>query len=813
MNESNDAPSDEAEFDQLICRITADLESSNSVAIDEYLREYPQYADRVNALFPTLQALAELGRQPSTNEPIGIPTPTKRLGDFEILEEIGRGGMGVVYEAVQVSLQRRVALKVLPFATVLDQQQLRRFKDEAQIAARLNHPHIVPVYAVGSDRGVHFYAMQFIEGRNVAEMIQDEREEGTSFISSTSPTNSDSQHFSTHAKRIAGLGVQAAQALHHAHEEGIVHRDIKPSNLMLDNEGKLWVTDFGLARIQSAESITLTGNLVGTLRYMSPEQVESGEFIDRRTDVYSLGATLYELLTLQPVHDAKDHAILLRAIAEHDPPPLRRSKIAIPRDLGSIILKSLEKAPGDRYAAAEDLAEDLQRFIEDQPVRASRPGLLRIAQKRIRRNFPLVFSILAVVLLSLLVLTTTSWIAWHRIRLSNQHAVRERAEAQRQSRSLLIRQANDALKNRDPISALMPLSKAVGLHEQGAEPSIVDRIRFATAIRAAPELVQVFDLHRRVDHFAVSADGNYLACFIAPDAVEIRRVADRAVTARIRQTHVSHLEFSPVHSLLAIASSKGQIQLWDAVSGQPRQIRMEHDTSVCHVSFSMEGRRLLTSDVSGKIRVWELASGNPYGKPIQHGNSPTSAICARFDRDASNIVSASQFDGIRTWDALTGEARFAGIAHDKFVTDAHFTADGEAIWSATTDGRIRRFQTDGTLDYEFDTVPATRNEMAKPKFGPFGRYVVSARALHGGASIHDIWTGKRLAAFQHENHSVIGIRFSPERISVCYRNRSRTDSRLEFGEWCAYCSILACGRRCYGAGCIGSTTVADFGHD
>lgn len=313
------------------------------------------------------------------------------LGDFQLIREIGRGGMGVVYEAEQISLGRRVALKVLPFAATLDHRQLRRFENEARAAAQLHHPHIVPVYAVGCERGVHYYAMQLIEGRPLSELIAHLRQQPR--VASTLETAGLASlwtvagtHSRGYYRAVARLGVQAADALEYAHQMGVVHRDIKPANLLLDSRDHLWVTDFGLARMQTHPGMTAPGDLVGTLRYMSPEQARGDPAIDPRSDVYALGATLYELVTLRPMINGSDRQVCLQQILEDDPLPPSRIQPGVPPELEIIIGKATAKLPADRYASAAMLADDLRRFLEDRPILARRPSLRDRASRWARRH-------------------------------------------------------------------------------------------------------------------------------------------------------------------------------------------------------------------------------------------------------------------------------------------------------------------------------------------------------------------------------------------------------------------------------------------
>ena len=432
---------------------------------ESLLARYPEYAGELRELFAD-QARLELLAAPlraiaqaaQVVDPADAATaPPNPLGDFRILREIGRGGMGVVYEAEQISLARRVALKVLPFAAALDQKRLQRFHNEARAVAQLHHSNIVPVFGVGCERGVHYYAMQFIEGQTVATIIKDLREQGSlkrsrkasepgaagsgdprraraagsgdprrapdgAASAGGEPAAPDSTTLlavlgTEHSvkdlaslRTVARLGVQAASALECAHVRGVVHRDIKPANLLVDAQGNLWITDFGLAFCQGQPGLTMTGDLVGTLRYMSPEQaLAKSAAMDQRTDIYSLGATLYELLALQPVFAGDSREELLRQIAFEEPVPLRRLNKAIPAELETIIHKALEKNPGDRYASAQEFADDLQRHLQDEPIRARRPSLRVRAAKWARRHKPLVAMAASVSVMLLVGAVIAAW--------------------------------------------------------------------------------------------------------------------------------------------------------------------------------------------------------------------------------------------------------------------------------------------------------------------------------------------------------------------------------------------------------------------
>ena len=483
----------------LVDEIAGQLRQGQAVDWESLCREHPDQAEELRRLQPTLEALAQL-----KSEANGAATPGAedgslgQLGDFRLLREVGRGGMGVVYEAVQVSLNRRVALKVLPLAAALDERLINRFRQEAQAAGALHHSNIVPVFGFGSERGVHFYAMQFIEGQTLAAVVRDKEKkrqgdkekceiparsasEGQASGGRESPDGADLRSavsagsggdprrarrgFSgseTRAERerdiparsasegqasggrespvpepvapnaesdsgytgsgepvapesaatvdtvvevsapeilagpilsrsylqnVARLAVMAAEALEHAHSIGILHRDIKPSNFLLDGRGNLWIADFGLARLNSETRLTVTGEMVGTPNYMSPEQARGKlGFVDHRTDIYSLGATLYELLTLKPALTGEDRQEVLSKVATEEPTAIRRLNPAVPIDLETIVQKAMAKEPASRYESARELADDLNCFLQHRPIRARRPSPTDRAGKWLRRH-------------------------------------------------------------------------------------------------------------------------------------------------------------------------------------------------------------------------------------------------------------------------------------------------------------------------------------------------------------------------------------------------------------------------------------------
>ena len=465
--------------------------------IEGYAAQHPELADAIRDLFPALLMMENMGegsldvpapegdRSGATvgaskpEDPEG-PAP-ERLGDYRVLREIGRGAMGVVYEAEQGSLSRRVALKILPARALSNPTQVRRFEREARAAGRLHHTNIVPVFGVGIEGDTHYYVMQYIQGQPLSEVIAELRRlrreavagppaavaEGKApvptaadvarslwqgdfepaeasttddrpatvaetdagpaveprsahgapasdsgsnpLIRSSAPAHSNWRY----ARTVAGLGAQVAEALDHAAQQGVLHRDVKPSNLLLDVHGTLWVTDFGLAKLDDHDDLTRTGDILGTLRYMAPERFRGQA--DVRSDIYGLGLTLYELLALRPAYEETDRARLIDRLTRADPEHLLKLDSAIPRDLATVVHKAIARDPSDRYQTAGDLASDLTRFLEDRPIRARRLGPLGVSWRWARRN-KAVASLLGLVAALLIGITAVSTTAAERYR-------------------------------------------------------------------------------------------------------------------------------------------------------------------------------------------------------------------------------------------------------------------------------------------------------------------------------------------------------------------------------------------------------------
>lgn len=499
-------------------------------SVDEYAQRYPEMADEIRDLFPTIleaeRMKAPTERLPAGRSPLEAPG-LERLGDFRITREIGRGGMGIVYEAEQESLARRVAIKVLPRQALLETRQLRRFRREARIAAGLHHTNIAEVFGVGEQDGFHYFVMQYIDGHGLDRVVErlarlGRGGSGPSKAAEGTPAPPAADAVTTLARQlhgdggtsywrhVAAIGHQVADALHYSHSQGVLHRDVKPSNLLVDTQGRVWVTDFGLAKALRSDDVTVTGEIAGTLRYMSPEQLEGRA--DARSDIYGLGLTLYELLTCRPAFAETDRSKLIRRVAQGGLPAPRGINPRIPRDLETIVLKATARDPGHRYPTAEAMASDLRRFLDDEPIQARRASSAERLWRWSRRNRAMASLAGATVFLILLVAGVA--VAGY---LSTRKALREsRANAE------LATDAIDRIFGRFAPRAVVP---SPGLIVDSVEGSSVDvRVEPALSKEAAALLEDLLPFYDRLARQE-------------PDAVALRRkvAAARRRVGDIRQ--------------------------------------------------------------------------------------------------------------------------------------------------------------------------------------------------------------------------------------------------------------------------------------
>ena len=436
------------------------LRQGQSPAVEEYAAAHPDLAEEIRELFPTIAVTERLkARQAQSSDGRATlgPARLERLGDFRLIREVGRGGMGVVFEAEQESLGRRVAVKILPRQVLLDEKHLKRFQREARIAANLHHTNIVEVFGVGEQDGFHYYVMQYIRGVGLDAIVPrlakaaapgDGRAPSPPVTASAGVAGSDPATAEAAVRQLLGgdagppsggrlgphywrsvarIGLQAADALSYAHNQGTLHRDIKPANLLLDTQGTVWLADFGLAKSARSDDLSRTNDLVGTLRYMAPEQFRGNT--DHRSDLYSLGLTLYELLALRSAYEETDHSRLIQRITQGPPPGPCSPQREIPRDLETIILKAISPEAGQRYQSAEAMADDLRCFLEDRPIRARRVSLAERLGRWCRRNKSLA-SLTGTTLCLLVLVAAVASLGYVRTKRALRGEALERAKAE-----------------------------------------------------------------------------------------------------------------------------------------------------------------------------------------------------------------------------------------------------------------------------------------------------------------------------------------------------------------------------------------------
>jgi serine/threonine protein kinase/WD40 repeat protein len=725
-------------------------------SLTEYTERYPEHAERIRRIFPAMVAMEQFGGvsqwrsgramdRPAVGRPAPVP---ERLGEYRILREIGKGGMGVVYEAVQESLGRHVALKVLLFHPLAHEKQLERFRREARAAARLHHTNIVPVFDVGDSDGIHFYSMQFICGQALDAVLyelgrlrgQTETPWGGKAPSSSlgksiahslmrgkffagldgngiRSTLADSSFPQTggangnssgdragpampgdqsglasktnlqYMRSVARIGMQVADALAYAHQQGILHRDIKPANILLDTQGTAWITDFGLAKAEDSAELTTEGDLVGTLRYMAPERFEGRA--DVRSDVYGLGLTLYEMLTCRMAFTGSERARLVQEVVHKEPVRPRRIDPRIPRDLETIVLKAMAKEPGRRYQSATALAEDLDRFLADRPIRARQASAWERGWRFCRRNPALaISSCLAIVLLMAVaigsIVSTALLDAELKrtavARTAEQSAKKDaldklwRSNLSRAQAGRFSRRPGQRLDSLDALREASRLARAVKAPAQG----FGDLRNEAIACLALPDLRlgnESFEWH---DGMLAAFDGSYgrYAVLDAQREVGVYRLGEDQPIARWHGPGgaATRLSISSNGHFVAVATSEC-LEVRDVDRGS---IALALPGRILHMEFSADSRRIVIGGRDGLIEVFDLATGEDLlrlktsSKPLLFALQP--------DGKGIAVVTESRTAGVEVWDLNSGKKQSdLPLGEEEPATALAWSPDGRRL--------------------------------------------------------------------------------------------------------------------------------------
>jgi WD40 repeat protein/serine/threonine protein kinase len=821
-------------------------------SLQEYTDRCPAEAERIRALFPALVVMEKVRPDPAEGTRAGgragpADVRPERLGDYRILREVGRGGMGVVFEAEQESLGRHVALKVLPLAALLDPRHLQRFKREARAAARLHHTNIVPVHGVGEHDGMHYYVMQFIQGQGLDQVLAELQR-----LRQARPTPADPAETSSAAAvarslltgpgaagaapgaeavpacgtgsvhlpgqaegsslseagrqywhSVARIGLQVADALHYASGQGILHRDIKPSNLLLDTRGTVWVTDFGLAKAETDhDNVTHTGDIVGTLRYMAPERFQG--HADVRSDLYALGLTLYELLTLRPAFDETDRNKLMTQVIHDQPPRPRQVNRSVPRDLETVVLKATAREPAQRYQTPAELADDLQRYLDDRPIKARRLGVPQRVWRWYRRN-PVLASLGGAIALLVLVIAVGSPVMLLNLQDEQAHTLKQLHRAEKAEKD-----ANDRL--RDSYLAQAQARRWSG--KPGRHFQSLEALSAAAALRPALDLrneaiacIPLVDLRvaRKWDYdelgpFTINcvfdARMQHLAAADSKGTIRVRRVADGAETARLPGVGfgVNDIQFSADGQLLVARHGDNEVRAWALDRAECLlRLPMPPGPSGYHAQvLTPDGRRLLIGLGDRSLRIHELPSGkelrrfvlkaavthmalHPDGEKLAVStwnrsdlevlDLETGAVLSSFRHPGSvtgvswhpggTLLAATCGFNVHVWNVETGKPHCVLVGHQTNVLDCSFNHGGDLLASTGWDNTTRLW--DVSSGKELVSIPGTFT-----RFSTDDRFLAYAHDTEAG--IWDVATGRECRTFHAFGQAVHGpwsVEFQP----------------------------------------------------
>ncbi len=664
---------------------------------------------------------------------VAFPRP---FGAYELLSEIARGGMGIVYKARQVTLNRLVALKVITAGELSSPDFVRRFRLEAEAAARLDHPHIVPIYEIGEFDGRPFFSMKLIDGETLRGRVgQADSAEGQ--------------------RRVASLVATLARAVHYAHQRGIVHRDLKPNNVLLDSQGQVQLTDFGLAKLVENESvITKTMAVLGTPSYMAPEQARGDtKNLTTAADIYGLGAILYELLTGQPPFAGGTTLETIRQVLDKEP---RRPTTLNPktdRDLETICLKCLEKDPLQRYGSAEALADDLERWLRHEPIAARAASRLDRFAKWTRRH-PSVAVLLAGLLISLaLGFALTLW----------QSAARQRAlvEGRRSLYSARIGLVEQAWA-RGHVNRARTLLDSLGPHD-GQEDLRGFEWRYLSRICHDESFFTLADEQRPVEAVAGSPDGRLLALAGGKPFVTLWDIASREAIARIRTTNGNYtVAFSPDGKWIAAAGQDAVIRVFEVASRRELFELRGHSRPIGNVTFSPDGKWLASASMpDGVVKLWNLTDHT--AKTLAGGLANEYATTA-FSPDSSMLAWSAGDRTIRLTEIATG-ASLATLTpsalggHNGLADSLAFSPDGIWLASVGKDYMVRLW--DVKARREVATIPGHNALVTSVAFSPDSQSLVTGCA-DGTLRLWNVEAKTSLTALKGHEMWVNSVAFLPD---------------------------------------------------